>query len=154
MNKLFHKCQNYMCHGLTFLHLPWPVPPVQQTGTTSCMYDEPDIVAHRTKITGVGSSTPMGAAGYDFEPKHMHRGPPPKLSDKRDELVISQSVSLWLLSCQHFPSFLSRDLCPGLCLCVTPTRTHNKVSLSYLCVDIVALYYSHIISSPLCYAVS
>ena len=77
------------------------------------MYDVPDIVAPRAKITDVGSSTPMGAAGYGYEPKRMRRGPPPKLPYKRDKLVISQSVSLWLLSCQHFPSFLSHDLCPG-----------------------------------------
>ena len=42
---------------------------------------------------GIGSSAPTGVAGYDFEPKCMRRGPPPKLPYKRDELVISQSVS-------------------------------------------------------------
>ena len=128
-------------------------PLVQQTGTTGCTYGVPDIVAHRTKIMDIGGSAPMGVAGYGFKPKCMHRGPPPKLPYKRDKLVISQSVSLWLLSHQHFPSFLSRDLCPRLHLCVTPAGTHNKVSLSYLCVDIVAPYYSCIISSLPCYTV-
>ena len=68
-------------------------PLVQQTGMTGHMYDAPDIVAHRTKIMGVGGSAPMGVAGYDFEPKHMHRGPPPKLPYKRDKLVVSKAVS-------------------------------------------------------------
>ena len=78
-------------------------PPVLQTGRIGRMYDVPDILAHRTKIMGVGSSTPMGVAGYYFEPKRMRRGPPPKLPYKRDELVISQSLALELSTLPEFP---------------------------------------------------
>ena len=88
--------------------------------TLAAASDVPDILAHRTRIMGVGSSTPMGVAGYDFEPKHMCRGPPPKLPYKRDKLVISQSVSLWLLSHQHFQVSLAMTSAPGYTYVLPP----------------------------------